>query len=152
MVSKMKLWARVFGLPNGAKNDPNSEKTTENRSLSGTRCFHRFGGAWDLKNGSPEPSQTICFPTSKRKSAFLTRSSFCIDVGTHLAPFWHRFGREINEHPKNYPARIRFQKPSVFRICFLSVWEPFWLLFPRDFRPEDLPRRHENLPKSCSSP
>ena len=61
-----------------------------------------------------DPSQTICFPTSERKPAFLTRSGFCIDFGAHLDPFWHHFGVEMGLKTKKIVSEPASKKKKRF--------------------------------------
>ena len=70
---------------------------------------------------APKPtdsSQTTCFPTSKRKPAFSTRSGFCIDFGTRLAPFWHHFGMEMGEKNKKIASEPASKNNRFFEWFF----------------------------------
>ena len=97
---------------------------------------------------APNPtdsSQTICFPTSKRKPAFSTRSGFCIDFGTRLVPFWHHFEVEMGKKNKKIASEPASKNNRFFEWFFDRFFDHFGLHFGRVFRPE-------NLPKSYLSP
>ena len=110
---------------------------------------------------APNPtdsSQTICFPTSKRKPAFSTRSGFCIDFGTRLAPFWHLFEVEMDKKTrKSRPSPLL--KTTVFLngflIDFLTILALFWEAKGHKWRPKrpkgsskGAPRRPKGHPKA----
>ena len=64
------------------------------------------------------PSKIVCFAIWERKPAFLTRNGFRIDVGAHLAPFWHHFWRKMGENRiKSSPSPL--QKTIGFLIDLL---------------------------------
>ena len=87
-----------------------------------------------------DPSQTICFAISGRKSVFLIRNGFRDDFGTFLAPFWPHFGRNIGAHAGKIAPETVPKKQQFFNTCFLSVWDPFWLHFGRGFSPGKPPQ------------
>ena len=89
---------------------------------------------------APNPtdsSQTICFPTSKRKPAFSTRSGFCIDFGTRLAPFWHHFEVEMGKKNKKIASEPASKNNRFFEWFFDRFFDHFGLHFGRVFRPEN---------------
>ena len=81
---------------------------------------------------APNPtdsSQTICFPTSKRKPAFLMRNGFCIDFGLHLVPFWHHFGVEMNKKIKKIVSEPASKNNRFFEWFFDRFLDHFGLHF-----------------------
>ena len=92
-----------------------------------------------------DPSQTLCFAVSERKPAFSTRRGFCIDFGTHSAPFRHHFGVEMGEESTRIASEPASKNNEFFEWFFGRFLDHFDLHFGISFW---VP----GLQKSCSSP
>ncbi len=126
----MRLRSRVFDSKIELQNELKAEKHDRKPLSTWDILFHRFVIAWGLENGSPEPtdpSQTICFPISERTPAFLTRSGFCIDFGTRLAPFWHHFEVEMGEKNKKIASEPASKNHRFFEWFFDRFFDHFGL-------------------------
>ena len=80
-----------------------------------------------------DPSQTLCFAVSERKPAFSTRSGFCVDFGTHLAPFWHHFGVEMGKTQTKIASEPASKNNYFFEWFFDRFLDHFGLHFGLSF-------------------
>ena len=95
-----------------------------------------------------DPSETICFPASKRTPAISTSTRFGTGFGVHLAPFWHHFGEEGGQKS----PKIAFETASqntLFEIGFLI---DFWSILVPKKGETSIAGIKKKGPKSVSAP
>ena len=135
-----------MGSQNGAKIEPVSKNHSKIDIAIELRFFIDFWSPRVSKIEAPNPtfpSKIVCFAVWERKPTFLTRGGFWIDFGAHLAPFWHHFGRKMEENQENIepePASKNNRFLIVFLIDFWTILAPFWT----SFSPGRPPKIEEN--------
>ena len=91
----------VFGSQNGAKIEPVSKKHRPQIVIDTEHRFSLILGHLGSRKWKPRTQlflqKAFVLLYESETAFFLTRGGFEINFGTHLASFWHHFGRNVRE-------------------------------------------------------